>query len=94
MGSYVFPSLTTVYQLVVDLKTTTGLTRRGLAIQNQANTIVWVRVGEVGDSDVQEYAFLTNVAILLDFTSDQLRHKLYIRAEAPVSTRRVILTVW
>jgi hypothetical protein len=91
MSSYVLSSLTTSYAEVLDLKETPHLSRRGLAVQNQFQTIVWIRVGEDGQ---REFAFLPNVAILLDFSSDLLTGKLYAKAEAVVSGRKAILTVW
>lgn len=94
MPSYLFNNVPDTYQLVCDLKEVRGISRRGLSVQSNASRVVWIRIGEPTDTYMQEFAFLPNIAVLLDYASDLLKYKVYIRAEMPIQNRTVIVTFW
>jgi hypothetical protein len=94
MPSFVIDGCDTSYQLVCDLKEVPGISRRAISVQNQATGIVWIRVGEADNAYVQEFAFLPNFAQFFDYSSDLLRNKIYIKAEAAFTGRKVVISLW
>lgn len=95
MPSYVLNNITTSYQLLVDINTVPQIGRKCMHVQNQSQTIVWVRIGDENQDGAQELAFLFNMAIAFDFLNlkNHIRN-IYVKAEAPVTQPRVILTFW
>ena len=94
MPSFIPDGCDTTYQLVCDLKQVPGITRKAISVQNQAAGIVWIRIGEETDAYKQEFAFLPNFAQFFDYSADLLRNKIYIKAEAAFTGRKVVISLW
>jgi outer membrane receptor for Fe3+-dicitrate len=94
MPSFIPDAVNVTYDVVCDLKLVAGITRKSISVQNQSNSIVWIRVGEETDVYKQEFAFLPNFATFFDYASDLLRNKIYIKAESAFSGRKVIISFW
>ena len=94
MPSFVPNAITTSYVLLAIPNSISGISRRAISVQNQSNTIVWIQFGDSADPLKQEFAFLYNCVVAMDYSSDLIRKNIYIKSEELISDRSVVVSFW
>jgi hypothetical protein len=80
LPSFIPGNIGTDYQLLLDVREVPDIAQRGMILQNQSNSVVWLKL-EI-DTRTQEFAFLATTVIAMDLPRIQFR--VWIKASAPI----------